>query len=157
MNRPLVFTLLGAAAAGAGVFLPAMRVDEEILRYWDLVPEQSVILLLGAFFAILTAWRSERAGLIASMLAMWGALLWPWISGFIAEKEKHGLASAASEAGADVARLAKDVVWNFSDLSWGLLVLGLGCLLVTLGALARGGGGKKGKKGKAKPAKGDDE
>jgi len=155
MNRPFVFALLGAAAAGAGVFLPAMKVDAVMLRYWDLAPVQSVILLLGAFFALVTAWRGERAGLVASMLAMWGALLWPWISGFFAEQEQSGLAAAASEAGADAAQLAKDVVWNFREMSWGLLVIGVGCVLVTLGALSRGG--KGGKKGKPKPSKGGDE
>lgn len=156
MNRPLVFSLLGAAAAGAGIFLPAMQVDGELQRYWDLAPAQAVILLLGAFFALLAAWRQERVGLAAGALTMWGALLWPWISGFFAAKQENGLGAAATEAGADAAQLAKDVVWNFSELSWGLLVVGLGCLLVSIGALSRGGkGGKKGK-GKGKPAKGAD-
>lgn len=154
MNRPLVLTLLGAATAGAGIFLPAMRVDEDVLRYWDLVPAQAVILLLGALVALLAAWKQERVGLVAGGLAMWGALLWPWISGFFAEKEEHGLAAAATEAGADAAQLAQDVVWRFSELSWGLLVIGLGCLLVTCGAIAKGGG--KGRKGKSKPKGGDE-
>jgi hypothetical protein len=154
MNRPLVFTVLGAAAAGAGIFLPAMRVEDEVLRYWDLVPAQAIILLLGAFFALLAAWKKERVGLAAGAVAMWGALLWPWISGFFAEKEESGLAAAASEAGADAAQLAEDVVWHFGEMSWGLLVLGFGCLLVSCGAIANGGG--KGKKGKPKPKGGDE-
>jgi len=152
MNRPLAFTLLGAAAAGAGIFLPAMQVDGELQRYWDLAPAQAVILLLGAFFALLAAWRAERVGLAAGALTAWGALLWPWIMNFFATQEESGLAAATGAAGADAARLAQDVVWNFSELSWGLLVLGLGCLLITFGAIARGG--KGGKKGKSKPAKG---
>lgn len=156
MNRPLIFCLLGAAAAGAGVFLPAMRVDGEMMRYWDLVPAQAVILLLGALFALLAAWKRERVGLVAGMLAMWGALLWPWIMGFFAAREQEGLAAAASGAGADAAQLARDVVWNFREMSWGLLVVGLGCLLVSFGALSRGGG-KGGKKGKPKPSRGEDE
>ncbi len=155
MQRPLVFTLLGAAAAAAGTFLPAVHVDVVgIVRYWDAATTESVILLLGAFIALLAAWRRERVGVAAGALAMWGALLWPWITGFAEEEEKNGLAAAARKVGDAATNLAKDIAWNFTDLSWGLFVVAAGCLLVTFGALSKGGG-KGGKKPKAKKPRED--
>ena len=154
MNRPLVFALLGAAAAAAGVFLPAVRVDlYGEIRYWDVATAHAVILLAGAAVALLSAWRGERVGLVAGALAMWGAVLWPWIARRFGEEPDRGLiAAAAKEIGDAAVGLAKDLAWQFTDLSWGMFAVGAGCLLVTLGALSRGGGGKGGKRGK--PGKG---
>jgi hypothetical protein len=162
MSRPFVFALLGAIVAGVGTFLPAVHVDVlGVVRYWDAARGEAIVLLLAAGLALLAAWRQERIGLFMGALAMWGALLWPWLSDFFATEERSGLAEAAKQVGDAATALARDVAWNFTDLSWGLFVLAAGCLLMSFGAVARSGagggrGGGKGGKGR-KPAAGDGE
>lgn len=156
MSRPFVFALLGALAAGAGTFLPAVHVDVlGVVRYWDAARGEAIVILLAAALALLAAWRQERIGLLMGALAMWGALLWPWLRDFAAAEERSGLAEAAKQVGDAATALARDVAWNFSDLSWGLFVLAAGCLLMSFGALARsgGGGGRGGGKGGGKGRK----
>lgn len=154
MSRPFVFALLGALAAGVGTFLPAVHVEVYgTVRYWDAARGEAVVLLLAAILAVVAAWRQERIGLVMGALAMWGALLWPWIRSFADEEEQGGLVAAAKKVGDAAASLAKDVAWNFTDLSWGLFVVAGGCLLMSFGAVARSGGGKP---GKAKKGGGED-
>lgn len=141
MNRTLVFAALGAAAAGAGTFLPAIQVAAYgEVRYWDVARTQAVILLLAAAVQMLCAWRRERIGLIACALTMWGALSWPVLRGFLFPPEEGNvLVEAARRVGSAAKEMAADVVWHFSDLSWGMLVLLLGCIFATLAALASSG------------------
>lgn len=141
MNRGLVFAVLGAAAAAAGTFLPAIRVDVVgEVRYWDVARTQALILLFAAAVQILCAWRRERVGLIACAVTMWGALAWPVLRGLLFPPEEGNvLVEAARKVGSAAKEMATDVVWHFSDLSWGMLVLLLGCILATFAALARSG------------------
>lgn len=140
MNRPLVFAVLGAAAAAAGTFLPAIRVPVAgDVRYWDVARTQALILLAAAAVQAICALRRERIGLIACAVAMWGALSWPVLRDLLFPPEQgNALVEAARKVGAAAKDMAADVVWHFSDLSWGMLVLLAGCVLATFAAIARG-------------------
>jgi len=141
MNRTLVFAGLGAAAAGAGTFLPAIHVAVYgEVRYWDVARTQALILLLAAAVQILCAIRKERIGMIACAVAMWGALAWPVLRDLLFPSEEGNvLMEAARKVGTAAKEIATDVVWQFSDLSWGMLVLLAGCVFATLAALSRSG------------------
>jgi hypothetical protein len=152
VSRPFIFALLGAAGAGAGTFLPAVNVDlVGVVRYWDAARVEALILLTSAAFALLAAWRRERVGMVMGAVAMWTALLWPWLADLFRD-EAGGLTAAAKKVGDAAKDLAKDVAWNFTDLSWGLFVVAAGCLMMSFAALARTGGGGKAA-GRARKAK----
>ncbi len=139
MNRPLVFSVLGLAAAGAGTFLPAVKVAlYGEVRYWDVATTQAVILLAAGLLGVLCAWRRERIGLAAGTLIMWGALLWPWWSPLMERREKGNVITEAARKVGDAAHdLAQDLAWNFSEMSWGMLGLAVGCLFMAFAALSR--------------------
>jgi hypothetical protein len=129
-----LLALAGCAALILGSFAPAADVAiYGTVSYWDAAGPEALIMILAALGGVvcLAIGKPKIARICA--VAMWLALLWPYLQG-IMEPEPDGFFAETAAAVVDTTTgFATDIALNFVDITWGTVLLALGCLCVTAG------------------------
>jgi len=132
--------LLGAAgsvAVSVGVFAPALAVEslfyDRELSYWSVSGAERLGVLVAAALVLPALRRRREAWLVAAALALWCALLLPWLRDWLLPERRGLLERIGDAARRPLEEMTTQVVLQYDmlRLRWGAWCLLAGALAMT--------------------------
>lgn len=136
----LLLSAAGALAVCSGVFAPALAVESLLydreLSYWSVSGAERLGVLGAAALALIALRRRRETWIVAAALALWCALLLPWLRDCLLPERRGVLERIGDAARRPLEDMTTQVVLQYDMLR---LRWGAWCLLAGAMAMTRAG------------------